>query len=337
MTQYGQTWQADITNAQLAPGAAFEQSNPAPGIASIAVMTLDANSIRVRVTGGAGLPGVTTAGEALAFAIAASDPASRPAPADTPDPDAPASDGVDRIPAPPDTADADEGLRITVTGQPAGSEYFVPRASTATRTATDLLEIPASVQVIPREVLDDQQVIQLDEALRNVSGVVVDSTEGAGFQYTIRGFQGAQLLRDGFRLSGSGSLSNTGILALPETVNVEQIEVLKGPASILYGEIQPGGVINLITEQPTVEPSYQAELQLGNRTLIRPQLDLSDRLSGDGRLRYRVNALVSRQDSFRDFDQEMRRRFIAPVVTWDIGERTALALDFEYFHDQRPK
>ncbi|NEQ30263.1 MAG: TonB-dependent siderophore receptor [Leptolyngbya sp. SIO4C5] len=329
VSQYGRTWQADITNAQLAPGVAFEQTDPAPGIAEISVETLDANSVRVRVTGREALPVVAmepaeTAAIAFAIGLPDSDNAATPSPT------------AENEPTSPSVADDGDGLRITVTGEQAGSDYFVPNAGTATRTDTPIMETPAAVQVIPREVLDDQQVIELDDALRNVSGVVVDSSEGAGFQYSLRGFQGARLLRDGFSLSASDALSLTGLLTLPETANIEQIEVLKGPASILYGEIQPGGVINLVTEQPTAEPLYQAELQVGSRTLIRPQLDFSNRLTADGRLRYRLNALVSRQDSFRDFDQAIQRSFIAPVVTWDISDRTTLALDFEYFDDERP-
>ena len=235
-----------------------------------------------------------------------------------------------------DTIDGDSPLRINVTGETSGSDYFEPNAGTATRTDTPIMETPASVQVLPREVLDDQQVIQLDEALRNFSGVVVDSTEGAGFQYSIRGFQGARVLRDGFSLSGSDLLSNSGLLTLPETANIDRIEILKGPASILYGEIQPGGVINLVTEQPTAEPFYQAEFQAGSRTLIRPQIDFSDRLNADGSLRYRFNALLSRQDSFRDYDRSIERSFVAPMLAWEIGDRTTLTLDAEYFSDERP-
>ncbi len=228
-----------------------------------------------------------------------------------------------------------DALRINVTGEN-DSDYFEPNAGAATRTDTPIIETPASVQVIPREILDDQQVIQLDEALRNVSGVVVDSTEGSGFQYSIRGFQGARVLRDGFSVSGSDAVSNNGFLTLPEVASLERIEVLKGPASILYGEIQPGGVINLVTKRPTAEPLYEAQIQAGSRSLIRPQIDFSDRLTADGRLRYRINALYSSQDSVRDFDQDIDRVFVAPMVTWDIGDRTTLTLDVEYFNDERP-
>ncbi|NEQ42322.1 MAG: TonB-dependent siderophore receptor [Leptolyngbya sp. SIOISBB] len=335
ISQDDQTWQADIVNVQLAPGASLTEIAPAPGIDAVTVAALDNHRVQVRVTGGEVIPNGDAAA-VLVFTIRPTDTANSSVLAQAPDAEtSPEGDRTDE-PTSLEEVDRSETLRLNVTGEGAGSEYFVPNAGTGTRTDTPILEIPGSVQVIPREVLDDQQVIQLDEALRNVSGVVVDSTEGAGFQYSIRGFQGARLLRDGFSLSASDSLSNSGLITLPETANVEQIEVLKGPASILYGEIQPGGVINIITEQPTPEPFYQAQLQVGSRTLIRPQLDFSDRLNADGSLRYRLNALVSRQDSFRDFDQGLRRTFVAPVMTWDISDRTTLALDFEYLNDERP-
>ncbi|MEM1243031.1 MAG: TonB-dependent siderophore receptor, partial [Cyanobacteria bacterium P01_H01_bin.26] len=187
-------------------------------------------------------------------------------------------------------------------------------------------------QVIPERVLDDQQVRDLDEALENVSGVVADNSEGAGVEFGLRGFQGARLLRNGFNIAGGDPLSS--ILALPEVANLEQIEVLKGPASILYGEIQPGGVINLVTKRPTAEPMYNLELQAGSRSFFRPQIDISDRVAPN--VRYRLNFLVERDDGFRGFDQNIDREFVAPVVTWDIGDNTDLTVDLEYLTDERP-
>ena len=345
---YGRTWRADIINAQLAEGNDFAQANPAPGIESVSVFALDANSIRIAIVGQAGPPVVAPApndsaenstitftietpnSASLSGAATASDPLDPSA-----EPDISADDSAPEADAPPSFGGG-AGLRIVVTGEAPASDYVAPTASTATRTDTRLLDTPQSIQVIPQAVLEDQQVTRLDEALRNVSGVVVDSSEGAGFQFGLRGFQAARLLRDGFSLSGSDALSNTGILTLPEIANVERIEVLKGPASILYGEIQPGGVINLVTEQPTADPLYEVEFQLGSRGLIRPQLDFSDRLNAGGSLRYRLNALVQREDSFRDFDQSIQRTFVAPVIAWDMSDHTALIVDFEYFRDERP-
>ncbi|MGD1904975.1 MAG: TonB-dependent siderophore receptor [Leptolyngbyaceae cyanobacterium] len=77
-------------------------------------------------------------------------------------------------------------------------------------------------------------------------------------------------------------------------------------------------------------------MQGGRDGLFRPQIDISDRLTADGNVRYRLNALVQRQEGFRDFDQQIEREFIAPVITWDISDRTSLTFDLEYFQDERP-
>jgi iron complex outermembrane receptor protein len=136
-------------------------------------------------------------------------------------------------------------------------------------------------------------------------------------------------LRDGFRRYGF--FEN-----FPEVANLERIEVLKGPASILYGEIQPGGLINLVSKKPLAEPFYEAELQVGNWGFVRSRIDISELLTDDGRLRYRLNALYRKGDSFRGFDQEDKRFFIAPVVSWKISDRTDLTVSLEYTNDQRP-
>ncbi|MEM9808849.1 MAG: Plug domain-containing protein, partial [Cyanobacteria bacterium P01_D01_bin.56] len=140
-------------------------------------------------------------------------------------------DDEDNTEATDDTEEAEEEtLRIVVTGEE-GSRYIEPNASTATRTDTPLREIPQSIQIIPQEVLEDQQVIRLNDALRNASGVVSSSLDQRGQKFILRGFNGAAILRDGFRLLDAGG-GNSGF---QELSNVEQIEVLKGPASILSG------------------------------------------------------------------------------------------------------
>ena len=113
---------------------------------------------------------------------------------------------------------AEEPLRLVVTGEQ-DSRYVVPRASTATRTDTPLDEIPQSIQVIPQEVLEDQQVIRLNDALRNASGVVSNSLDQRGQRFVIRGFSSSSILRDGFRQT-DGSSGNSGF---QELANIERI------------------------------------------------------------------------------------------------------------------
>ncbi|MEO0827720.1 MAG: TonB-dependent siderophore receptor [Cyanobacteria bacterium J06642_9] len=223
-----------------------------------------------------------------------------------------------------------DALSIQVLGAEGGSDYYEPAAASATRTDTPLRDVPQSIQIIPRAVLEDQQIIRLDEALRNLSGVVSGGQAlGRELTFSIRGFQNIPVLRDGFRQFGAGG-------TFPETANLEQIEVLRGPSSILYGEVTPGGVINLVSERPLAVPTYQFEAQFGNGGLIRPSLDISGPVTEDGRLLYRLNALYQRGSDFQETDVETERFFISPVLAWAISDRTDLTLTLDYFNETRP-
>ncbi|MBE7385520.1 MAG: TonB-dependent siderophore receptor [Leptolyngbya sp. SIO1E4] len=297
---------AEIPNAVLTlpDGEEFQQFEPAGGIALVQVTELPNNRVQVVITGTEAAPtaAISTTAAGLTLGL---------------------------TPGVAQTGTADEPLRVVVTGEE-GSRYFEPNTATATRTDTPLRDIPQSIQVVPREVLEDQQVITLGDALRNVSGVVRREQIFTGELFVVRGFTGATTLRDGFRLNDGG---REGFLELS---NLETIEVLKGPASILTGSVQPGGVINLVSKQPLSEPFYDLELRAGNRGLISPRIDLSGPLTADGRLRYRLNALVRREESFRGYDTDIERRFVAPTVSWQIGDRTDLTVYLEYLDAERP-
>jgi iron complex outermembrane recepter protein len=311
---------AELENALLAlpEGKAFQALNPTTGIASVTVIQLNPTTVEVKVVGTDTLPVATIQ---VAEAIASS-----PLPSTEPSPQKEIE------------ADAEEGIEeeLVVRGDRPGSAYLAPNASTATRTDTPIQDTPASIQVVPQQVIQDQQVTRLEEALRNVSGVTfIGNDDGRGASFRLRGFgpggsegSGTTLLRDGLRIYG-----NQG---LPEVANLEQIEVLKGPASILYGEVEPGGVINLVSKKPLDKPFYSAELQVGSYSLVRPRLDFSGPLTDDGKLLYRLNALYQFNDSFRDYDTESNRFAIAPTLTWKISDRTQLSASVEYTHDQRP-
>ena len=262
----GNSYIADIRNAQLRlpNNNTFRQQKPVAGITEITVTNQDANSIRVIVTGETSLPTVELfdSDEGLIFgfrgvASAATTPqpeqpaattpqpeqpaATTPQPeqpaATTPQPEQPASETESEQPA----AEADEPIELVVTGSQ-DSGYNAPDASTATRTDTPLLEIPQAIQVIPRQVIEDQRVQRVSDALRNVSGVTPNVSYSTPDTYTIRGFSADTNLRNGFR--------QDNFSAFTDTSTIERIEVLKGPASILYGQLEPGGIVNYITKQP---------------------------------------------------------------------------------------
>lgn len=115
---------------------------------------------------------------------------------------------------------------------------------------------------------------------------------------------------------------------------MERIEVLKGPASILFGQAQPGGIVNLVTKKPLREPYYFLEGTVGNYGTYRGAIDLSGPLNESGTVLYRLNGYYENAGSFRDF-VDGERLFIAPVITWAIGPNTSLTIDAEFTDDSR--
>ncbi|MBE9190988.1 TonB-dependent siderophore receptor [Gloeocapsopsis crepidinum LEGE 06123] len=293
---------ADIPNAVLALPEEFQAVNPTEGITLVRVTNLPNNQVRVTITGIDAPPTVEpqVATEGLVLAV-------------TPPTD-------------------DEEIQIVVTGELDSEGYSVPNATTATRTNTELRDIPQSIQVLPQRVLEDQQVNRLSEALRNVSGVSVgDSFGGSLDRVSIRGFQSDVLLQDGFR-RGSFTLRGTS----DDTELIERVEVLKGPASVLYGNLEPGGVVSVVTRQPQADPAYTIGTVVGSFGLVRPSIDLTGPLDPDQRLLYRFTALYEAEDGFRDYEQDVNRFVLAPSLTWNLSDRTALTFNFTYADAERP-
>ncbi|WP_375479815.1 TonB-dependent siderophore receptor [uncultured Nostoc sp.] len=321
----------DIPNAQLrlpsGEAFTFRSDKPLKGLREITVTNLDANTIRVTVTGEAGLPTVELfdSDEGLIFGLT---PVTSSA--QTPQqPPAQQQPETQTNPEQPLDSQTDEPIELVVTGDQDG--YSVPNASTATGTDTPIRDIPFSIQVVPQEIIRDQQVTRTEEVLRNVSGITYQGSGNnrSGADFSIRGFSDAAILRDGFR--------RYGVIQAPlEVANLERIEVLKGPASILYGAIEPGGLINAVSKQPLSQPFYETELQVGNQGFVRPRFDFSGPLTDDGKVLYRLNGLYQRLDSFRNLDQEDRRIFIAPTLVWKIDDRTDLGISLEYIDNNRP-
>jgi len=224
----------------------------------------------------------------------------------------------------------------TLTAMEESEGYKAERARTATRTDIPIQAFPGAIQVVPREVIDDQNAQDLREVVRNVSGVFMDNSFGGiGSDFNIRGFNQDFKLRNGFREDA------TAVTRTQELANVERVEVLKGPASITSGRLAPGGVINIVPKKPTAEPMRRFELEGGTTSeggaFGQPSIDLSGPLDEDGTIRYRLNALYSDRDSFREpFDEDFERFFVAPVVSFELGPDTDLLLEAEYTDDERP-
>ena len=218
------------------------------------------------------------------------------------------------------------------------NSYVVPNASLGTKTDTPVMNTPVNVQAVTEKAIEDQQAITLDEALRNVSGVtaIPVATNGSGDRggfIFVRGFATTDYYRDGFRVSQAGSYDNitTGQLA-----DVQSIEVLKGPAAILYGRSEPGGIINLATRDPQETPHYSINQQIGSLALYRTTVNATGPLTHDKSILYRLDASYENNGApFKMFvdGTHSQNGFVAPVIKWSLDESTSVKAEFQHNDD----
>jgi iron complex outermembrane receptor protein len=293
----------DIPNAALADRDEFQVANPAEGIAFVSVANLPDNRLRVAITGINSPPAadIQTATQGLLLSVV------------------------------PGRAEADvseeEAIQVIVTGEQ-DDPYRVRDTTSATRTETPIVEIPQSVQAVPREFIEDQAAIDLGDVTRNVAGL----NQFSVYQdFALRGFRISEesVLYNGLRGNPYSFFTNSPILG-----NVERVEVLSGPASVLYGQLQPGGLINIVTRQPEAVPSTEIRGIAGSYEQFGIQLDSTGPIDAEGQLLYRFNAVHIGAGSFREF-QSSDYFQIAPSLTWLIDDRTTLALTGEWFDDSR--
>ncbi|ESA33725.1 hypothetical protein N836_20705 [Leptolyngbya sp. Heron Island J] len=280
----------------------FLQFEPAEGIAVLQVVELSGDRVEVSITGADAPPvaDVSVAEGSLTLVVTL---------------------GIAQA------SETSETLRITVTGDE-DEGYNPTSASTATGTDTPLRDVPFSIQVIPREVLEDRNVTELEDALQTAGGIVSAGARGTssiGPNLLIRGFESADtIFRDGILEFSFAPLS---------TNDVERVEVLKGPASVLFGQGNPGGIVNLVSKRPLREPFYEVSASAGSFDTYRGAVDLSGPISESGDVRYRLNASYENYGSFRDF-VDGRRFQVSPIVAWDIGPNTSLDVHGQYTYFQ---
>ncbi|EOI2496564.1 MULTISPECIES: TonB-dependent siderophore receptor [Enterobacter] len=218
---------------------------------------------------------------------------------------------------------AKDGETLTVTADPnataeATNGYQPLNTSTATLTNMPMLDIPQVVNTVSDKVLADQHATTLDEALYNVSNVVQTNTLG--------GTQDA-FVRRGFGANRDGSIMTNGLrTVLPRSFNAatERVEVLKGPASTLYGILDPGGLINVVTKRP--EKIFGGSISATSSSFGggTGQIDVTGPIEGT-HLAYRLTGEYQDEDYWRNFGNE-RSTFIAPSLTWFGDDATVTVL-----------
>jgi len=193
---------------------------------------------------------------------------------------------------------------------------------TGVKTATDIKDIPQSVSVVGREEMEDQGVTQADEALRYVPGVFTQpfgSDSDTNWMF-IRGFQATA---DGAYLDGLQLYSYAFGGFYIDPFMLERVEVLRGPASVLYGGSNPGGIVNYVSKRPTFERKRYVETGINDAGNAFVGFDIGDVASDV--VSYRINGRVAGGNGYSDF-QDGWRGMIAPSITWAPDAQTSLTL-----------
>ncbi|WP_354687046.1 TonB-dependent siderophore receptor [Cupriavidus necator] len=223
-----------------------------------------------------------------------------------------------------DTTDKAEASDITlpavsVVGA-ATASYNPTDASGATRTDTPLREIPQSVRVVPRAMLDDIAATRFDQTFDYVSGVARQNNFGGLWDnFAMRGFTGNDNTGAGYLVNGFAA--NRGYAAPMDAATIERVEVLKGPTSSLYGTGEPGGTFNVVTRQPQFRPAQTYSFEAGTRDAYRVTADVTGPLGEN--VAGRLIAVADHQGSTRDYIQS-QRYLVAPSFTWTLGNDTIL-------------
>ncbi|EGA71673.1 ferrioxamine B receptor [Vibrio sinaloensis DSM 21326] len=203
--------------------------------------------------------------------------------------------------------------------------------NTATKTALKPEETPQGITVIDDQQLEQRGVQSLSEAVRYASGVVTETRGGAVTMFDtfmIRGFRAEQSYYDGLVLP---LLNNWNLQPQIDPFAVQQIEVFKGPTSVLYGAMSPGGMVNMVAKSPQQEQSTKVGLATGSHSLKQVSLDTTGQF-GDSDVSYRLLALARQKDSQVGGATE-ERYLIAPSIDWQVTDSTWVNFNLYYQKD----
>lgn len=206
--------------------------------------------------------------------------------------------------------------------------YLAKRTAAGTKTDTALVEVPRSISVATRQQMSDRGVHSLDDAVKYMPGIV-SASFGSDTRYDwmrVRGFEPTQFL-DGLPLP-------RGVYANPkaETWNLDRLALLRGPASSLYGQTPPGGLLDMVSRRPQAESAHEIELQYGSDNHRQINFASTGKIDDQGQFLYSVSGVI--RDGGTQIDHIDDKRYnIAPSLTWNIDDDTSLTLLTQFTRD----
>ena len=208
-----------------------------------------------------------------------------------------------------------EDVKLHKTGNPNKAKLFT------TKSNLNPMENPQAIAVVTHEVIEQQQAQQLSDVVRNVNGVYLTSARGSSQDnFGARGytFGNENIFKNGNRI-------NSGIF--PEVSGLERVEVLKGSAAILYGNVAPGGIVNMVTKKPLFNFGGNVALNYGSWNNIKPTVDVYGALTKNSA--FRVNGSYEYKDSFRDVVNS-KKHYFNPSFLFNISDKTQIIIEADY-------
>jgi iron complex outermembrane recepter protein len=198
-----------------------------------------------------------------------------------------------------------------------------PKPVTALRSGLKPMDVPQSIQVIDAEVIGQQQAIRLSEVLKNANGIYVGSARGGAQEsFFSRGYDMSanNMFKNGFRY-------NAG--SIPEVAGLDKVEFLKGGSALLYGNVAPGGILNMVTKTPSFKSGGEVNMQVGSYAYYKPSIDFYGPLNKH--IAYRINASYENSESFRD-GVKNERLYINPSMLFNLSEKTQITIQGDYLN-----
>jgi catecholate siderophore receptor len=213
---------------------------------------------------------------------------------------------------------------IAVSASAEHGSYDASRSRAGTKTDMSLMDVPQTINIVPRAVIDDQNAASMQDTLRNVPGVGFSVGDGQRDQITIRGFNSiTDQYVDGIR---------DDAMYYRDLSNVQRIEVLKGPAAVLYGRGSAGGIVNRVLKRPQAEPVRDIGVMLGTRGERRGEIDMGWNVNDAAR--FRITGAAENSHSFRD-QFALNRQAVAPSAQFKLSPDTVVNVELDYLHDRR--